>query len=297
MSLITIFGSIDQGLIFGILSLGLYVAFRILDLPDLTVDGSFVTGLAVSGMFALNGHPYLGVLFAIIAGFFAGAFTGLLHTKFNIQPILAGILTMTALYSINLKIMGLKPSIIFYGKETVFSFMEGRFSISGIDVGKGVLLLIITLIITGLLYWFLQTQIGLSLRATGDNEVMVRSSSINTDLMKIIGFGICNALVGLSGAVYIQYNQQASYTVGTGMLVLSLASIIIGEALFSTKTLIRHLISIVLGSIVYRIFIAIAFQLGLASSDLKLFSAAIVITAISVPQVKPLLNKWRKAHA
>jgi putative ABC transport system permease protein len=181
MSLITIFGSIDQGLIFGILSLGLYVAFRILDLPDLTVDGSFVTGLAVSGMFALNGHPYLGVLFAIIAGFFAGAFTGLLHTKFNIQPILAGILTMTALYSINLKIMGLKPSIIFYGKETVFSFMEGRFSISGIDVGKGVLLLIITLIITGLLYWFLQTQIGLSLRATGDNEVMVRSSSINSD--------------------------------------------------------------------------------------------------------------------
>lgn len=193
--------------------------------------------------------------------------------------------------------MGLKPSIIFYGKTTIFSFIENHFILLGLDVSKSILLLIIVMIVLGLMLWFFKTNLGLALRATGDNEIMVRSSSINTDFMKILGFALANALVGLSGGIYIQYNQQASYTVGIGMLVLSLASIIIGETIFSTKNLLADLVSIVLGSIVYRFLITYAFQLGLPASDIKLFSAVIVIFAISIPVVKTKYLKWRKIHA
>jgi len=297
MSLIILIGALDQGLIFAVLSLGLFVAFRILDLPDLTVDGSFVTGLALCGMACLSGHYLIGLLLAFIGGGIAGVFTGILHTKLKIQAILAGILTMTALYSINLKIMKLKPSIIFYDKDTIFSFIEGKFMLAGLDISKTVLLAFIVIVITALLLYFLKTQLGLSLRATGDNEVMVRSSSINTDFTKILGFAICNALVGLSGGIYIEYTKQASYTVGVGMLVLSLASIIIGEAIFPHKSMLKHLVAVVIGSIIYRFFITFAFQLGLPSSDLKLFSALIVIIAISIPVFKTNYRKMRKKYA
>ena len=297
MTLSTLLGSIELGLIFAILSLGLFIAFRILDLPDLTVDGSFVTGLAYSAVWSVAENPLMGIVTGAIGGMFAGIVTGILHTKLKIHAILAGILTMTGLYSINLFLMGDKPSIFFYGAKTVFNQFEGRFFLAGVDIGKLILLLIIVAVLVAGLKLFLMTQIGLSLRATGDNEAMVRSSSINTDAMKILGFSLCNLLVAFSGAIYAQYNMTATHGVGTGMLVLGLASIIIGETVIGKRGMLRHLIAVVAGAIIYRIMLAVAFGLGLPAIYLKLFSAVIVVLAISIPFIKPALVRWRKLHA
>jgi ABC-type uncharacterized transport system, permease component len=297
MTLSTLLGSIELGLIFAILSLGLFIAFRILDLPDLTVDGSFVTGLAYSAVWSVAENPLMGIVTGAIGGMFAGIVTGILHTKLKIHAILAGILTMTGLYSINLFLMGDKPSIFFYDAKTVFTPFEGRFFLAGVDIGKLILLLIIVAVLVAGLKLFLMTQIGLSLRATGDNEAMVRSSSINTDAMKILGFSLCNLLVAFSGAIYAQYNMTATHGVGTGMLVLGLASIIIGETVIGKRGMLRHLIAVVAGAIIYRIMLAVAFGLGLPAIYLKLFSAVIVVLAISIPLIKPALVRWRKVNA
>lgn len=297
MTLSTLLGSIELGLIFAILSLGLFITFRILDLPDLTVDGSFVTGLAYSAVWAVAKNPLMGIIMGVLGGMLAGIVTGILNTKLKIHAILAGILTMTGLYSINLFVMGDKPSVFFYGEKTIFTPFEGKFFLSGVDIGKLVLLLIIVAVLVSVLKLFLMTQIGLSLRATGDNEAMVRSSSINTDAMKVLGFALCNMLVGLSGAIYAQYNMTATHGVGTGMLVLGLASIIIGETVIGKRGMLRHLIAVVIGAIIYRIMLAIAFGLGLPAIYLKLFSAVIVVLAISIPLIKPTLLRWRKIHA
>ena len=297
MTLSTLLGSIELGLIFAILSLGLFITFRILDLPDLTVDGSFVTGLAYSAVWAVAKNPLMGIIMGVLGGMLAGIVTGILNTKLKIHAILAGILTMTGLYSINLFVMGDKPSVFFYGEKTIFTPFEGKFFLSGVDIGKLILLLIIVAVLVSVLKLFLMTQIGLSLRATGDNEAMVRSSSINTDAMKVLGFALCNILVGLSGAIYAQYNMTATHGVGTGMLVLGLASIIIGETVIGKRGMLRHLIAVVIGAIIYRIMLAIAFSLGLPAIYLKLFSAVIVVLAISIPLIKPTLLRWRKIHA
>ena len=292
MTLSTLLGSIELGLIFAILSLGLFITFRILDLPDLTVDGSFVTGLAYSAVWAVAKNPLMGIIMGVLGGMLAGIVTGILNTKLKIHAILAGILTMTGLYSINLFVMGDKPSVFFYGEKTIFTPFEGKFFLAGVDIGKLVVAVLVTV-----LKLFLMTQIGLSLRATGDNEAMVRSSSINTDAMKVLGFALCNMLVGLSGAIYAQYNMTATHGVGTGMLVLGLASIIIGETVIGKRGMLRHLIAVVIGAIIYRIMLAIAFGLGLPAIYLKLFSAVIVVLAISIPLIKPTLLRWRKIHA
>lgn len=297
MTLSTLLGSIELGLIFAILSLGLFITFRILDLPDLTVDGSFVTGLAYSAVWAVAKNPLMGIIMGVLGGMLAGIVTGILNTKLKIHAILAGILTMTGLYSINLFVMGDKPSVFFYGEKTIFTTFEGKFFLAGVDIGKLILLLIIVAVLVTVLKLFLMTQIGLSLRATGDNEAMVRSSSINTDAMKVLGFALCNMLVGLSGAIYAQYNMTATHGVGTGMLVLGLASIIIGETVIGKRGMLRHLIAVVIGAIIYRIMLAIAFSLGLPAIYLKLFSAVIVVLAISIPLIKPTLLRWRKIHA
>ena len=297
MTLSTLLGSIELGLIFAILSLGLFIAFRILDLPDLTVDGSFVTGLAYSAVWSVAKNPLMGIIMGVLGGMLAGIVTGILNTKLKIHAILAGILTMTGLYSIDLFVMGDKPSVFFYGEKTIFTPFEGKFFLAGVDIGKLILLLIIVAVLVTVLKLFLMTQIGLSLRATGDNEAMVRSSSINTDAMKVLGFALCNILVGLSGAIYAQYNMTATHGVGTGMLVLGLASIIIGETVIGKRGMLRHLIAVVIGAIIYRIMLAIAFSLGLPAIYLKLFSAVIVVLAISIPLIKPTLLRWRKIHA
>ena len=298
MALSTIVGSLELGSIFALMSLGLFIAFRILDLPDLTVDGSFVTGVACSAILTEAGHPFLGLFLGTVGGALAGVMTGVLHTKLKIHAILAGILTMTSLYSINLWIMQERPSIFFYEAKTMFSGVQGKLIIAGVDFGSFLLLLILAALAAAILYFFLKTQLGMSLRATGDNEAMVRSSSINTDAMKILGFALCNGLVALAGAVYAQYTKTGTFTVGTGMLVLGLASIIVGEALFyHHKSMGLHLLAVILGAILYRLMLTFAFQLGLPASDLKLFSAAIVILAIAIPVVQEAQKKRRQRHA
>lgn len=297
MAFSTAVGSIELGLIFAIMSLGLFIAFRILDLPDLTVDGSFVTGIAFASVCTEAGHPFLGLAAGLIGGVLAGIVTGLLHTKLHLHAILAGILTMTGLYSVNLKIMGERPSIFFYNSTTIFSGVKGRLFLNGYDMGPVLLLAVMTIVLVIVMDLFLKTMPGLSLRATGDNEAMVRSSSINTDFMKIFGFALTNGIVAFAGAIYAEYCQTGVHAAGTGMLVLGLASIIIGETLIGKRGMLRHLTAVALGAVIYRMMLTAAFQIGLPAADLKLFSASIVVIAIAIPVVKNEYVKRRGRHA
>ena len=190
--------------------------------------------------------------------------------------------------------MGGKPSIYFYGDRTIFTPFENKVFIAGYDMGKLLFLAVLVTIIVVVMYYCLKTQLGLSLRATGDNEAMVRSSSINTDVMKILGFTICNLLVALSGAIFTQYSSGGTTGYGVGMLVLGLASIIVGETILPHRGMLSHLIAVVVGAIVYRFIITVAFQLGLPADSLKLFSAMIVILALSIPVVKTSLRRFKK---
>lgn len=281
--------AIILGMIFSIMSFGVFISFRILNIPDLTIDGSFTTGCAISAVFALQGHPFLGLVLAMVGGGVGGAVTGLLQTKCKIQSLLAGILTMTALYSINLKILGGKPNISLFGKQTIFTPFEKMMG----DAAAGVVVFTILVLLVVLLFMFLKTQLGMSLRATGDNEAMVRASSINSDHMKIMGIVLANALVALGGAIFAQHQGFADVSGGIGMMVVGLASIIVGEAFIRRKTMIFQFLSVIVGAIVYRCILTLALQLGIGASDLNLFSAAIVALAISLPYIK----KRRKRHA
>lgn len=292
-------GSLEQGLIYAIMAIGVFVSLRILDIPDLTVDGSFITGAAVSVMITnLQPSNDSGLLFAILslvlallAGAVAGVITGILQTKLKVQPLLAGILTMTGLYSINLMIMGEKPTVNINGKTSIFSdaqaFAVQLLGDMDISVAKKLavipILLLIVVIVAVVLYWFLRTQIGMSIRATGDNVEMVNASSINSDAMKILGLAVANGIVAMSGAALTQNQSFADAKAGTGMVVVGIASIIIGETIFGRRSVLNNLISAILGAVVYRVFITIVFQLGLPASYFKLLSAIIVIIAISVP--------------
>lgn len=282
-------GTLELGFIYSLLALGIFISLRILDIPDLTVDGSFTLGVAVSVIFAYNGHPFWGLGLSIVAGAIAGIVTGILQTKLNVQPILAGIITMTGLYSINLHIMGGNPNISLWKKKTIFSFFEQLLP-EGVPVKiivSGAILLIVVLFV----YWFLNTQLGMSIRATGDNEYMVRASSINSDRMKIIGFALANALVSMCGGVIAQYNSAGDANGGTGMLVAGCASIIIGEVFFGKHTIISCILSSVIGAIAYRYVLTIAMSIGMQAMDFKLFSALIVAIAISIPTIKKVVGR------
>ncbi|MEG0614588.1 MAG: ABC transporter permease [Oscillospiraceae bacterium] len=292
MALSVIQTALELGMIFAIMSLGIYISFRILNIPDLTIDGSFTLGVAVSAVFAVNGHPIIGIVLAIVAGGLAGMVTGFLQTKLKIQPILAGILTMTALYSINLRIMDKKPNIPLFGKKDIFTIFGGILPENLVYL---VVLAVIVLVTVLALYIFLKTQLGLSLRATGDNEFMVRASSINSDSMKILGLALANGLVALAGAIIAQYQNFADVNGGIGMMVNGLASIIIGETIFGKKSLVRSLIAAVAGAIIYRFVLTIALRIGVEAIDLKLLSAVIVTIAISLPLIKSKIVKSKFA--
>lgn len=278
-------GSLQLGLIYGLLAIGVYIAFRILDIPDLTADGSFTLGMAVSAMITVSGRPFLGLLAAIAAGAVAGSVTGFLQTKAEIHPILAGILTMSGLYSINLFIMGASPNVSLIGKDNIFSLMTA----ANIDkeLVKTVVSLVICLLVIFILIWFFKTNLGLSIRATGDNEDMVRASSINADMTKITALAIGNACVALSGAVIAQHQGFADINSGVGTVVIGLASVIIGEAIFGKRNVAIGLFSAASGSIIYRYIIALALKKSIFPAyALKLISALIIIAALSVPIVK-----------
>lgn len=287
-----LFGSFESGIIYALMALGVYLSFRILDFPDLTVDGSFVTGGAVAASLIVSGsHPLTATLVAIVAGFLAGCVTGVLHAKGNINPLLSGILMMIALYSINLRIMG-RANVSLLNEDTVFKKLLLFWENSGIEniiPSSWAIILVmglVTLFIKILVDIFLKTEIGLAIRATGDNKRMIRSLSANTDWLIILGLGLSNALVALSGAFIAQQVGFSDIGLGVGMIVIGLASVIIGEALFGTKTIVRTTFAVIGGAIIYRIVVALALRVEfLETGDMKLITAIIVIFALVAPKV------------
>ncbi|MTI80789.1 MAG: ABC transporter permease [Firmicutes bacterium] len=278
-------GVLEQGLLWGVMVLGVYITFRVLDFPDLTVDGSFTLGAAVAARFIFEGYdPWLGTALALVCGVMAGCVTGFLNTKLRIAPLLSGILMMIALYSINLRVMGSKSMLSLLRMDTIYTDVTHL----GVSANLAVVTLGLAAVVLTcyLLYTFLQTEIGLALRATGDNEQMIRSLGVNTNTSKIMGLALGNGLVALSGALVAQYQSFSDVGMGIGMIVVGLASVIVGEVLFGTKTLLRTLIAVVIGSIVYRAVIALVMRMGLPTTDLKLFTAALVILAMSSPIIK-----------
>ncbi|MBE1443090.1 MULTISPECIES: ABC transporter permease [unclassified Paenibacillus] len=267
--------SVELGLIYAIMALGVYITFRILDFPDLTVDGSFTTGGAIASVMIAGGSsPLLATVLAFVGGVLAGACTGLLHTKAKINSLLAGILMMIALYSINLRIMG-KSNIPLLGEDTLLTGVHVLYVMP-----------FVVIIVKLALDWFLHTDLGLSLRATGDNQRMIRSFGVNTDSTIIVGVSLSNGLVALSGALVAQYSAFAEITMGVGMIVIGLASVIIGEALFGARTVIWATLSVVLGAVLYRLIVALALRVGLEATDMKLMTALIVIVALALPMVR-----------
>lgn len=283
--LLSLQGAIGQGILWGIMALGIYLTFRVLDIADLSVDGSFATGGAVCAISIINGiHPLIAIILATLSGFAAGFITGFLHTKCKMPAILAGILTQHALYSINLRIMG-KSNIPLMQSSTLFKDFAQL-----INMTPNWITIIIGLICSGLvvlgIYWFLGTEFGSCLRATGNNENMVRASGVNTDTTKLFGLMLSNGLVAMSGALVTQQQSVADVKMGTGAIVIGLASIVIGEVVFGKKAGFKlRLVSIVVGSIIYRIIVAIVLQMGLNTDDLKLLTALIVAIALTVPVI------------
>ncbi len=295
MNIAALLNSIEMGMIFAVMALGVYITFRVLNFPDLTVDGSFVTGAAVTAVLLVNGvSPIMSSLVSLIAGFIAGLCTGILHTKGKINPLLSGILMMIALYSINLRIMGTtldgdvsRPNIPLLNTDTLITQFDAFVANVGLGTyGLLICLALITLFFKIFTDYFLKTEIGLALRATGDNQQMIRSFSANTDGMIILGVAISNAFVAFSGSLLAQYHEFADVNMGTGMIVVGLASIIIGETLFGKKTIFRTTLAVVFGAILYRIIISLALSSGiLDASDQKLITAVLVILALVVPHM------------
>lgn len=283
-------GAIELGLIYAVMGMGVYLSFRVLNIPDLTIDGSFTCGCAAGAVCTMASHPYLGMGAAFVCGMLCGLVTGILITRFRIQPILSGILTMTALYSVNLRIQGGKPNISMFGQKTIFTEIQ---DLLGKDAGSIVMIIFILAVVCFVLYLFLNTQLGLSMRATGSNEAMVRASSINADQMKVIGLALANGIIAFAGALLAQYQGFADVSSSSGKMVLGLASIIVGEAFFGHRTIIRSITSVIVGSLIYRFLLTFALQFGLNASDLNLFSAALVALSISLPYMK----KRRKNYA
>lgn len=287
--------AVAQGLIWGILAIGVFITYKLLDFSDLTVDGSICTGGAVAALLIINGVP---VAIALIAAFCAGALAGLitavLHTRMGIPPILAGILTQLALYSINLRIMGKSMLAVSVDKFALLVSVRNQYS-------SCLVALLFVAAIIGLLYWFFGTELGCAIRATGANSNMSRAQGINTDRMKLLGLVLANGLVGLSGGLYTQYLGSVTVNMGRGAIVIGLAAVIIGEVLFSKifRNFALRLAGIVIGAIAYYVVIALVIQLGLNTDDLKLFSAVFVAVALFVPYWKNsrgrrILGKRRK---
>lgn len=294
MSLTLLQGTLEQGLIYSLVALGLFLSFRILNIADLTVDGGFTLGCATGAVATLAGHPFLGLWLAVGAGTLAGLVTALLQTKLKVQPILAGIITMTALYSINLMIMGNRANLPLLKCDTIYTLLAPYLP-AGYD--KLIVIGCIVAVVVILLYVFLKSGTGLAVRATGDNPDLVRSSSINPSFTITIGLCLANAMVALSGAMLAQYQLFSDITNGTGMVVIGLASLIMGEAIIGRGSMQRCLLGTLIGSIIYRLIIAVAITSSLAASNLKLISAVIVAISISWPAIKEKIEFFKLKQA
>lgn len=276
--------TLAQGLLWSVMALGVYLTFRVLNIADLSVEGTFPLGAAVAATWiAGGGNPWLGVFLALLAGAFAGAITAWLHTKLKIPALLAGILTMIALYSINLRVMG-KANVSLLRSETVFTEVTSWLSVPG--WGGFTIGITLAILVAGWIYWFFGTELGTAIRATGNNPQMIRAQGVNTNHMIVLGMLISNALVALCGAFVAQSQGFADVGMGIGTIVIGLAAVIIGEVLFGTRSFKNSLISVVLGSVVYRAVIAVVLYMGMPPNDLKLFTAVLVAIALSLPLVQ-----------
>ena len=282
ISTAVVFSALELGCIYALVALALFVSYRTLNIADMTTDGAFTLGCAVSATLAVAGHPILAIPAAIAAGAAAGFVTAFLQTKLRIPSILAGIITNTGLYTVNLAVMGFSSNVSMLKATTIFALLKPM-------LGKGYRLIpaaLVTALVAVLLMLFLKTRLGLSIRATGDNGDMVRASSINTAFTVTIGLCLSNGLTALSGAMLAQYQKTADINLGTGMVVIGLASLIIGETIFRRGSLGRKILGAVVGSLVYRFIIALALRLDLPSECLKLISAVIVALAIGLPALR-----------
>ena len=285
--------SLYEGLAFGLVAIGVYMTFRVLDFPDLSVDGTFPLGAAVAAVLITTGvNPHLATLAALASGLLAGFTTGILNTKLRISALLSGILVMVALYSINLRIMG-RPNISLIREVTIFDWASNFLGLSGLSLSivvAGVAALVVFL----MLNWFLRTDIGLALRATGDNEHMVRGLGVDTDKTVLLGCALGNGLVALAGALVAQNQGNADINMGSGMIVMGLASVIIGEGIFRPKGISWVLVACFGGAFVYRLFMTLAlYTTFLRASDLKLITAALVIIALAIPYLrKRIRHEW-----
>lgn len=286
-------GAVSLGVLWAVMTIGVFITYRILNIADLTVEGSIAMGAAIVARGITMGmNPYAATLLALIGGMAAGLVTGLLHTQLKIPALLSGILTMIALWSINLRIMS-KSNISLLRMDTVYTMLEGL----GLNKTYAImvlgLLFVLALII--FLYWFFGTEIGCAIRATGSNPHMVRAQGINTDSTIILGLILSNGLVAVSGALIAQSQSYADVQMGTGAIVIGLASVIIGEVLFGSKKFLGRLFSLALGAVTYRIIIALVLKLGMSANDLKLFTAITVAVALSLPVLRQYLMPLRKS--
>lgn len=296
MSLYLLSGALEEGLIYAFVALGLFISYNTLKIADMTTDGSFVLGSAVSAVFVMKGHPILGLALAMVAGAAAGFVTAFLQTRLGIPSILSGIITMTALYSVNLLVQGGAANLFFPSDKTIFSMIEGILG----DAYGGMILVGILAVATALLLgFFFTTQIGLSIRATGDNINMVESSSINPKLTITVGLCLSNALVALSGGLLAQKNTQGDINIGT-IVVMGLASLVIGGLIFRSQQGYVGALSVIVGSIIYRIIFTIAIRYTKDPSYLKIVSALVVAVVMAYPTVKKditaRINRKRREH-
>ena len=283
-----IIATVSQGLLWALMAIGVYITFRVLDIADLTVEGTFPLGAATCATLLTAGwQPIPAMLMACLAGCLAGVVTGLLTTKLKIPALLAGILTMSALYSVNLRIMG-KANLPLLTQDTIFTLYSFGLDKATAQLAIGFIVVLLTAVVN---YWFFGTEIGAAIRATGVNPHMIRANGINTDIMVVLGLLLSNGLVAVSGALVAQSNGFADVGMGVGTIVIGLASVIIGEVLFGTRSFKNCLISVILGSIVYRAVIAVVLQMGMPPNDLKLFTAILVAIALSMPLIQ---SRWRK---
>ena len=292
ISTAVIMNALELGCIYSLVALALFLSFRILNIADMTTNGAFTLGCAVSATIALAGHPYLAFPAAMLAGAAAGFVTALLQTRFRIPSILAGIITDTGLYTVNLAVMGFSSNVNLLKKATLFSALKPMLG-TYYRLIPSALIAIITVV---LLVLFLKTRLGLSIRATGDNAAMVRASSINPAFTITVGLCISGALCALSGGLLAQYQKSCDINVGTGMVTIALASLIIGETLLGKRTMLRRIIGVVFGSCLYRFIVAVALRFNVPAAAMKLVSAIIVAIAISMPAIKEKIAFEQRKH-
>ena len=291
--------ALEVGLIYSLVALSLFLSFSILNVCDLSTDGCYTLGCAVGAVVTISGHPLLAIPLAMGAGVLSGFVTATLQTRFGVQSILAGIIVNTGLYTINLAVMGFSSNVSIFGTDTIFS-MFGSLSGSEFwhDWSSLILLLFILMLIRQIIRWFLSTRLGLSIRATGDSMAMVRASSINPAVMITAGLCLSNSLTGLAGCLIGQYNKTCDINLGTGMVTVALASLVIGETISGRRRMTLRIFCVVLGSCLYRMIISIALRLNVPTEAFKLVSAVIVCVAIAAPEARKTVGfQARKAAA